>query len=80
MRLQSGRELNVYGDVIGIGPDLEAKHGFDGALPYVRRPDHMDGEEWASADRLTPDEQIEIADVMLARWAAFRCRAVAAKG
>ena len=75
MKLSSGREFYANNDIIGIDPDLVPFHGYDGTLPAITRPDWMDNEEWADEDKLSPTEQIELADEMLRRWSLFRERA-----
>lgn len=55
----SGRKCYTNNGVIGINPDLEVFEGYDGTLDYP-------------ANRLTVDEEIELADFMIARWQRFR--------
>jgi len=65
--LNSGKVIYAPFEVVGIGPDLRAHVGADQEL---RTPD---AGEWET-DRLTAAECVELADQMLARWAAFRER------
>lgn len=75
MKLSSGREINANCGIIGIDADLVPYEGYDGILPGVARRDWMDDDEWAAEDKLSPAEQIELADEMLRRWSRFRERA-----
>lgn len=53
--LTSGRHLAAYGLVIGLGPDLCAREGWDGDLAEHDEP-------------LTPAERQEVADYMISLW------------
>ena len=75
MKLSSGREIDADCDVIGIDADLVPYVGYDSNLPPVVRPAWMIDEVWAAWDKLSPAEQIELADEMLRRWSLFRERA-----
>lgn len=58
MVLSTGRRLLAVWNVVGIGPDGTAYHGFDGEL----------GEEGPG---FTPEERQEIADEMIRRWSKW---------
>lgn len=72
------RVENLTGNYIGIDADLTIAEGYDSKLEHG-------SELWsaglgAAEDRaFTDDERIELADVLIARWTAYRAAAVAAK-
>ena len=66
--LHSGRRLYVNRGIIGLDPDLRLSHGYDGGFNYTWPPS-----TWGdSTNTLSPAEVHEIADVMIARWVAFK--------
>lgn len=74
--LPSGRRINAHLGIVGISEALWVTHGYDGDLqPYASRPDWMDADEWATARKLTDEEAIELADIMIERWGRFRAMA-----
>lgn len=57
--LSTGRVLTPYGGIVGIDPGLTTYYGYDGELfEYEKDPTHQ--------------ERIELADLMIARWQAFK--------
>jgi hypothetical protein len=75
IRLGSGRVLSANRGLISINANLEIAEGYDGDLPDVTRHEWQDDSDWATADKLSAAEQIELADRMIALWQAFRDRA-----
>lgn len=65
MILKSGRKV-YCNDRFALDENLHITYGYDGSIPWP--PDDDDDE----ADRLTPDDMREIADLMLDRWTRFR--------
>jgi hypothetical protein len=64
----SGRSQYVFGDGFGLGSDLQnVCYGSDGAIDWTNDPDY-----W-NPDAARPEDMIEIADLMIARWQQFKC-------
>lgn len=78
MKLSTGRYVEAYRDTIGIDHKGRIRGGFDSPLDgaLAQCPGYIDPAEW---DSWTREEKLELADLMLARWAAYRA-AVAAAG
>jgi hypothetical protein len=72
IRLSTGKEIYAHRGIVGISPDLrEVTEGYDGGIERGYETE----EDWGdSRYRLTPAERVEIADLMLARWRAYRER------
>ena len=64
--LKSGRKIYANLGIIGLSPDLEVSGGYDGGLMYADRRG-ADDDVYESVDDLR-----EIADLMIARWAAYK--------
>jgi hypothetical protein len=60
LKLKSGRTLYVNCGIVGISPNLGTYGGYD---------DNLAAEDWSAED------QIELADLMIARWQAFKKQA-----
>lgn len=55
----TGLSVKAFHGIVGIAPDLETYYGYDGGLfEYDYTP--------------TKQERIELADLMIARWQAFK--------
>lgn len=66
--LSTGKELDVPGGVVGINHKGDVCGGYDESFIL---PD----DEWMIEEfTLTPQECVELADIMLSRWNAFRER------
>jgi len=63
MKLSTGKEVYANGDIFGLTKDVLITEGYDSVL-YVSEED--------DEPRLTPGEQIEIADEMIKRWQSFK--------
>ena len=72
----SGRSQYTFGDDFGIDSDLETvTYGSDGSLDWWWKPE----DSWLPPDMveeraLLPEDMIELADVMIARWQAFKAK------
>lgn len=67
IRLATGKELYAFHGILGLGPDCETlTEGYDGKIegPWMEPEEHV----------LTPAERVELADLMIARWQAYRER------
>ncbi|MGE8451157.1 MAG: hypothetical protein ACN6OP_11165 [Pseudomonadales bacterium] len=62
----SGRRLSIQGGIVGISPFLEVSQGRSGIL--IPREPFLDDD-----DALTDAERIELADLMIQQWQAFKC-------
>jgi len=67
LRLSTGRVVEAHCGIVGLGPDLDVTHGYDG---NIAGPDDGDWSEKAMA----PADAVALADLMLARWAAYRAK------
>lgn len=75
VKFTTGRTRYANGGIIGLGPDLTVSNGYDGGF-FQPRHDWQSQEEYEEiGEALTPEEQIELADYMIAKWAAFKTRA-----
>ena len=68
MNLPSGPKVHAIMDVVGIGigdspDDLKISSGYDDRVEVEENGRHRD---------LTRDEQIELADLMIARWQTYK--------
>ena len=70
MKLSSGRNIDANSGVIGINEDGEVFSGYDERVLGIDRP------EWAGDDEapFSAAERAELADLMIARWQAFKIR------
>jgi hypothetical protein len=68
LKLKSGRELRVNRGFISINQDLEISEGYDCGLPSAPNEKHYEYDE----DRLTKDEALELADILIDRWNRFK--------
>ncbi|MBX3653211.1 MAG: hypothetical protein KF686_03440 [Ramlibacter sp.] len=75
MTFTSGRTKYAHGGIIGIDPALIVSEGYDGPFfrPAYEWETPEEYEEGGSA--LTPEERVELADFMIARWEAFKAEA-----
>ncbi|MCW5648396.1 MAG: hypothetical protein KIS62_01485 [Ramlibacter sp.] len=71
--LSTGTVLEPCAGTIGIAPDLEVTHGYDGML---YRPADAWDDPTEKTHAMTAAEQLELADLMIERWQKFRARAV----
>lgn len=78
--LSTGRVLKPNAGIVGIGPDLNVYEGYDSEFmyPHIELPDWIKKEGLDSGpgayEELTIPERIELADIMIARWQAFKER------
>ena len=63
----TGKCINPNCGIVGIDHEGSTHEGYDGGIPTPG------DEEWSDS-ALTPAECVELADVMLARWGAFRAK------
>ena len=70
-KLKSGREIYVFGNVIGLSPELEVTGGWDNTVYAEYDEDLFPDEE----PDLTRDERLELADYMLGQWHLFKEKA-----
>lgn len=68
LKLKSGRELYANLGFIAINEKLDIAEGYDGGLPLA--PNHSDYE--FDEDKLTKEEALELADIMIDRWNRFK--------
>lgn len=73
MILSTGREIDANSGFIGINDDLELAGGYDSRMLLVADEDGYD-------TPLTNQEAVEIADILIARWTAFRAKNLPPKG
>ena len=80
MRLSTGREIYTNEEIVGIDDELAVHEGYDGGIieADVTEPswiyDDEEREEWLKK-HLTSAEMVELADIMIARWTAYRDKA-----
>jgi len=60
----SGRRMSANCGIVGIDPDLKLSEGYDGDVEYPT----LDTDEFS----LTAEDMHELADMMIARWQAFK--------
>lgn len=70
------KELNPYEGIIGIGPDLKPRGGFDQNLERVWNdsPEHLmeeDLPEW-KAQQMSAEDRCRLADHMIELWSSYR--------
>ena len=63
----TGKRLDPNRGIVGIDHEGSTHEGYDGGIPIP------EDAVWSDS-ALTPAECVELADVMLARWAAFRAK------
>jgi len=66
--LKSGRKIYANCGIVGIDADGAISGGYDGSLG-----DYYD-EKAKDVKPLPPEDMIEIADIMIARWTAFKAK------
>ena len=66
IRLKSGRTVYANNGIFGLSPELEISEGYDGTVHWP--PSDYEKPETS----LTTDDMREIADMMIARWVAFK--------
>jgi hypothetical protein len=59
----SGRTAYANCGIVGIGPELNISHGYDGDIDWPPLP---------VADALTTEDMRELADHMIATWKKFK--------
>ena len=67
----TGKVKKANCGIIGIGRSHSITEGYDGG--FFQQKEEWEEDEYY--DGLTKDEQIEIADYMIARWAEFKANA-----
>lgn len=67
LKLSTGHELYAHQGIIGLSPDLEVFGGYDQSIQVCD-----DGPEDLRSNEVGPAECMALADVMIARWQAFR--------
>ncbi len=79
LKLSNGREVYANGGIIGLDEQMRLFEGYDGAINYPA-PDWLSETEVDEISRyLTSSEAVELADIMIARWQAFREKAWGAR-
>jgi hypothetical protein len=68
LKLKSGRELHVNRGFVSINEDLEISEGYDSGLLAAPNEKYYEYDE----DRLTKDEALELADILIDRWNRFK--------
>ena len=66
---KSGRSIEPNGGFVGIDPDLEIAEGCDNA------PTYWDNEQNEYCDQYSSADMMELADLMIMRWTAFKAKA-----
>lgn len=67
LKLSTGHELYANEGIFGLSPDLELSEGYDGSIQICD-----DGPEPLRFNEVGPAECVALANVMIARWQAFR--------
>lgn len=70
VHFSTGVEIYTHNGIVGIDEALGVTHGYDGSINLWPDEDYVDGRAFSS-----PVECIELADMMIARWMAYRKRA-----
>ena len=68
LKLKSGRKLYINCGFVSINENLDIAEGYDSELP--RAPNDPDYEY--DDKRLTKEEAIELANIMINRWTEFK--------
>jgi hypothetical protein len=71
--LSTGRSFFANHGILGLGPDLRLRGGYDETLEYQDRIVYLNAS--APDARLTPEERQEIATLMITRWTEWAERA-----
>ena len=72
MRLKSGRELQEWGNTWGITGDGDVSYGYDSLVGAYANESDSNGNDVTNG--LHADDAIELADMMIQRWQAFRAK------
>ena len=71
--LPSGRKVSANDGIIGISPTLGISEGYDGRIPHKTGETYAD-ENCLREDALTFAECVELADIAILSWQAFRAK------
>jgi len=66
IKFSTGREIDPNGSIVGLSESLRVYEGYDGPI------DIMDGDDQWKYEPLTQVEALELACIMIDRWAALR--------
>lgn len=72
LKLKTGREVYANRGLIGINAELEVAEGYDGVPDGANFPQEWDDEDY---QYWSVEERVELADIMIARWQAFKGKA-----
>ena len=68
--LKSGKIIKPNGGFVSINQNLDIAEGWDGGMPLIPTDDYYDEDKYA--EKLTKEETLELADIMINRWQQFR--------
>lgn len=69
---RSGRYIEPNNGIVGLSPGLELYDGYDETLKASDPAEHDD----PFPQELSPAEEVELADIMIARWSQVRAAAL----
>lgn len=72
LELPSGKIVSANCGIIGIGPNLNLSGGYDDGIPCVSNSWHDEKDPFS--ETLSKAEVVDLADIMIARWQAFRAK------